>query len=774
MNLLAKSPRSGRELTLVQHLADTEEAGRALFREGSRWGTSYLRFFKLGTAAHPRFLLNLRVACLFHDIGKANEGFLDAVTAKRFVAQSLRHEHLSAVILAHPAIRTWLTRCPDVDLDVVIAAVLTHHLKATHGGKWPVLSPLHNVPTQLYLYDPQVVNALERVASLIEVELPSMDLPRRYDDAGWKEAEDWFWERRVPRFTRELAKDAERLALHLAVKAGLIAADSVASAMFRVDQSVENWVEGVAHAEALAPDAVQRDIIGPRIDEIRLSREFKEHQFQKGAAQVGRRALLLAGCGAGKTLAAWKWADSVARTEPIGRVIFLYPTRGTATEGFRDYVGHAPEGTSALVHGTAEYELRGMQSNGPDLPRSLQGKDFVPDESEARLFSLGLWSKKYFSATVDQFLSFIENGYGGICLLPALADAAIVFDEVHSYDARMWNALVSFLRKFDVPVLCMTATLAETRRKELAGLLRVYPSETERQDLQDLEAAEKHPRYRIEAVADADAALRVVVDEVRAGRRALWVVNTVRRCQQLARRLENELDTVHVYHSRFKLAHRQAHHRATIAAFQAPTAGEPLPAVAVTTQVCEMSLDLDADVLVTEHAPISSIVQRFGRANRHLRRGREFRARILTYAPESNLPYEKSELDASASFLASFADREVSQRDLAEGLATHSPAGRFSSGEVAFLDGGYFAAAGALRDDDEAGAPVILDRDLPTFRELERARKPTDGLRLTVPRKFAHPANDPGLPTWLQLADAERYDDHLGFVVDDDMTGGTR
>ena len=257
----------------------------------------------------------------------------------------------------------------------------------------------------------------------------------------------------------------ERLALHLAVKAGVIVADSVASAMVREGKSITEWIDGVAHAPALARDAVARDIIDPRIAEISRSRVFKPHRFQDGAAGIGRRGLLLAACGAGKTLAAWRWANAVARTEAIGRVIFLYPTRGTATEGFRDYVAHAPEGDAALVHGTSEYELRGMQTNPP---ASLEGKDFIPDEAEARLFALGLWSKRYFSATVDQFLSFIEHGYGGLCLLPALADAAIVFDEVHSYDRQMWNALISFLRNFDVPVLCMTATLPPTRRAELA------------------------------------------------------------------------------------------------------------------------------------------------------------------------------------------------------------------------------------------------------------------------------------------------------------------
>jgi CRISPR-associated endonuclease/helicase Cas3 len=765
--LLAKSRRHGRALTLEQHLADTEQAAAALFRCDSRWGRSFLRFFKLEAGDQPKFLLNLRIAALLHDIGKANEGFLEAVTADRFVTQPFRHEHLSAIVLASPAVRRWLGHNRDLDVDIILAAVLSHHLKAAQSGDWRVLAPQSAVPTRMFLDDQQVRATFARIAALASLPPATFRLPDHFDHADWSDAWSWFWDQRVPRFGRELRSPTAttRRALCLAVKAGVIAADSVASAAFREDLSLLDWIEGVAHLPALGPDAISGDIISPRIAQIS---GYQPHRFQDGAAGVGRRALLLAGCGMGKTLAAWRWADAVTRGEPIGRVIFLYPTRGTATEGFRDYVGHAPEGQAALVHGTAKYELQGMQENPQNLPRPLQARSFAVDEGEARLFALGLWGKRYFSATVDQFLSFIEHDYGGLCLLPALADSAVVFDEIHSYDANMWNALISFLQHFDVPVLCMTATLAPTRRTELARLLRVYPDDQERADLDDLEAAETHPRYHFEPVADEDAAFAQVVDAVKSGQRVLWVVNTVRRCQQLARRLGKVLDGVLTYHSRYKLADRQDRHRATVDSFLAPASGEPRPAIAVTTQVCEMSLDLDADVLVTEHAPISSLVQRFGRANRHLRRGPAFRARILTYAPESNLPYERDDLDAAQSFLATYANRDASQRDLAIGLATHAPQGRDASGATRFIDGGYFATPGALRDTDDTGAPVILDVDIPQFRRMVAAGDATDGLRLTVPKRFAREPNEPGLPTWLRVADANRYDPLLGFSVEGD------
>ena len=101
-----------------------------------------------------------------------------------------------------------------------------------------------------------------------------------------------------------------------------------------------------------------------------------------------------------------------------------------------------------------------------DDPR--QGRDY---RSDPRLFALGHWKKRIFSATADQFFPFMQYGYGPLCLLPLLAESVLVVDEVHSFDKSMFSTLKRFLEEFpDVPVLCMTATLpAERREYDLDG-----------------------------------------------------------------------------------------------------------------------------------------------------------------------------------------------------------------------------------------------------------------------------------------------------------------
>lgn len=778
-SLLAKSPRRGVTVSLFQHLCQTEEAAVALFRAGSRWGRSFLRFFKLEEADHARFLLNLRVAALFHDIGKANEGFQRAMVPLQFTPQGLRHEHLSALVLAHPDVERWLGENPMIDQDVILAAVLSHHLKAAPDeGPWQVLASRNAAPTALFFDDPQVIAAFETISNTIGVPAPALVLPRRYDDRGWDAAWDAFWNQRVPRFARSLrVRGSEpRRALTLAVKAGLIVADSVASGLFRADTPMERWIEEVAHMPAIAPGAIERDIIAPRILEIEQRGRFRSEDFQAGAAALGRRGLLLAPAGAGKTLAAWRWADAVSRTEAIGRVIYLYPKRGTATEALLNCVGRPPEGAPALGIASPGYELAGMLRNPAEMPLSLPGQSIIPDEAQLRWASLRLWPKRFFSATVEHFLSFLEHDYGGLCLLPVLADAAVVFDEIHTYDRGMWNALIAFLDHFDVPVLCTTAALPPARYDALARRLCVYPDTgRDRVALADLERAETRPRYHVRTAGNEEAALQEVEARLREtpDARVLWVVNTVRRCQQLAVRLRARLERdVIVYHSRFKLSDRQSRHRHTLAAFQRTPGAPAGGAIAVTTQVCEMSFDLDADILITEHAPISTLVQRFGRANRHADRdGRDpaFRALLLTYPPETAVPYDPAELGAASQFLAALCGPDVTQRDLALGLDAYAPPERTSSGASRFLEAGFFATPGALRDSDDSGVIAVLDRDLPLFHQLTARGESTEGLRFKLPQSYAISASQSArLPTWLHVVQGSKYSEWLGFVAEEE------
>ncbi|MFQ3626854.1 MAG: CRISPR-associated helicase Cas3' [Cyanobacteriota bacterium] len=807
--LLAKSKRGNRVITLEEHLRDTETCASQIFRLDGRWGQNWCRFFRLKEqAAQEKFLLNLQVAALFHDIGKANEDFYAAVSQPGFIAQTLRHEHLSALVLCLPDVRSWLAQNPNLDIDVITAAVLSHHLKASESQitvkndekaterlktyRWCQPQTLKTSVT-LYLNHDEVSRILERIGAIANLK----DIPQ-LPQTSWKAGS--IWEQAYKKgkdagrcFKRDTRADKQRRSLLIAVKAGLIISDAAASGLVRENKDISDWIEAVVHSDAIDHYQIANAIINPRIGQIR-ARQMRQpfdqtaflskhtpaeletlqeqtlQEFQKQIAKQGSRALLLAACGAGKTLGAWKWAEQQSREYNIGKVIFLYPTRGTATEGFRDYVGWAPEADAALITGTARYELEAMQENPSE---AIKDKDFQADE---RLYALGFWSRRFFSATVDQFLSFLEHSYQSLCLLPVLADSAVIIDEVHSFDQRMFDSLVNFLENFDIPVLCMTATLPPSRQKRLekAGL-RAYPTETDRELLPDLEEKEAHPRYHLQPVDNFDAAFNKAVHAYRQGERVLWVVNTVNRCLAIAQKLTIALQDLNAevltYHSRFRLCDRQAVHAKTVAAFAIQNdSAERKAAIAVTTQVCEMSLDLDADVLITEVAPIPSLVQRFGRANRHLARGLEFRATLHTYSAPAHLPYQKDELEVANAFLNQFRNSDVSQRQFAEALEHYSPPEKTPNEYARFLDSGYYAVPGNFRDTDEFAVPCVLDRDLPTVKTIlessEKYRK--EPYIISVPKKWANARTEEHswLPKYLNVAPWDGcYDEKRGFVT---------
>jgi CRISPR-associated endonuclease/helicase Cas3 len=783
--LLAKSKP---HLTLQQHLLDTEQAARLIFRLEGRWGRNWCRFFRLHEdATQHQFLLNLRIAALFHDIGKANADFYAAVIAPGFKAQTLRHEHLSALVLCLPEVRTWLAQNPSLDADVITAAVLSHHLKASEGlitvrgdkeaseklkqYRWCQPSTgVVQTSVRLYLQHQEVLAILERIAAVAGLgTIPSLPTEAWSSGSVWERAYQ-SGKRAGGRLRQEIYRYPERQSLLLAVKAGLIVSDSAASGLVRTGEDITNWIEAVVHAEAIAHDDIAHAILNPRIQQLeqRTKTPFNPHKFQQQIAQQGSKVLLLAACGAGKTLGAWKWAEQQTREFELGKVIFLYPTRGTATEGFRDYVGWAPEADAALVTGTARYELEAMRENPSD---AIKDKDFQANE---RLYALGFWSRRYFSATVDQFLSFLEHSYQSLCLLPVLADSAVIIDEVHSFDQKMFQSLVNFLHYFDLPVLCMTATLPPARQTQLeeAGL-KLYPQEQDRADLPDLQAKEEHLRYELEPVDAFNAAFNRAVQAYRQGERVLWVVNTVDRCLAIAQKLQHHLKTeVLTYHSRFRLCDRQAVHAKTIAAFAYQQDAENRKqAISVTTQVCEMSLDLDADVLISEVAPIPSLVQRFGRANRHLSRGEAFRAKLHTYSPPSHLPYTQTELDVAQAFLQALSHSPISQRDLAAKLEHYAPPERTSDDAVArFLDSGYYAIPGSFRDTDDYSVPCILDRDLEAVEAIFASPKTyeKEPYIINIPRKWATGRTEQHhwLPNYLQVAQwQDHYSETQGFIT---------
>jgi CRISPR-associated endonuclease/helicase Cas3 len=762
--ILAKKTINNKTVSLLNHTQSVLKSVELMFGSRDRptsLGKSWLNFFQVDESEWQRFIDNLYLASLFHDIGKANDGFQRVLLNKG--NQVIRHEHLSGLILNSETFKEWFETLDQNDRLIILAAVIGHHVKSNHESFGAQLVEGEQ-KVWLYLSSPDVLevmklanNIMGKSLSLKDVLWDIADIQSRCDGVK-KEA---FF------FKHRLREDLPTRRLLLGVKAALIAVDAAGSALTREEFAIEQWLNNCFYGEPLTGEWLNQHIIQPRISDIEnhRKRKFIWHDFQISAGNLGERALLLSGCGTGKTLAAWKWIQSQLERKPAKRIIFLYPTRATATEGFRDYVSWAGGEYSALQHGTSEYDLDGMFANPGDI---RSGGDYHVQE---RLFALGYWPKRVFSATVDSFLAFMQNQYASLCMLPVLCDSVVVIDEAHSFDRHMFAALERFLNFFVIPTLVMTATLPEDRKKilEKKCKLEIYPSE--KTQFVDLEKQASYPRYRVEILVNQEKALEICAglfldgEETRQPRKLLWVVNTVQRCQRVAAYLKKKLNDIEVlcYHSRFRLMDRKEKHEEVIKKFRGNSS-----LILVTTQLCEMSLDLDADIEISEVAPIPSLIQRMGRSCRQPYPPNGRVGEIYLYLPADSKPYQREEIEQALGFAETLAKKEIpwSQAELTECLKQMEVINPFASdGHVGFIDSGFWAMSEeeSFRESDEFTVDCVLDTDIDTYWEMKKNKDPKGaGLVIPVPRKFTE--EDPRLGKYLRRANGAQYDKQFGFM----------
>ncbi|MCU7786888.1 CRISPR-associated helicase Cas3' [Pyrobaculum sp. 3827-6] len=200
----------------------------------------------------------------------------------------------------------------------------------------------------------------------------------------------------------------------------------------------------------------------------------------------------------------------------------------------------------------------------------------------------------------------------------AIASSFVVFDEVHLYggdpgqpDVQMFSAfLTAYVAVAENPVLIITATLPQCVVKAVekeagkAGVEYAYVDYEEVVDEEYEDWIKRH--FSIET--------RVVesIEEVPShvfSKKTLFVFNTVEKAVQFYQKIRG--DGVVLIHGRFAQRDREAKEDAL-----------KLAKTVVSTQVVEVGIDIDADVVVTDAAPITSLVQRAGRACRREGAGR--------------------------------------------------------------------------------------------------------------------------------------------------------
>lgn len=360
--------------------------------------------------------------------------------------------------------------------------------------------------------------------------------------------------------------------------------------------------------------------------------------------------------GSGKTEAAlWRFRHLFERGAVDG-LYFALPTRVAASQiharvmRFRDRV-FGPKGGPTVVLAVPG-QVRADHVRGRPLPEFGFAWDDDPngDRDPAR------WAaehpKRFLAAqiavgTIDQvLLGTVRTRHAhlrGSLLLRHL----LVVDEVHASDRYMGDLLVELLRWHVAAgghALLLSATLGAGLRSQLLGTPRLDAETAEVAPYPAMSWAEQGREHTVKISSegpekvvtldpqpiqsDTAAVAFLAVEAAQAGAAVLIVRNTVGRAVETARAVEDLIglgspllfrvggvSTLH--HGRFAAADRLLLDTAVEAALGRDRAGKGR--VVVGTQTLEQSLDLDADLLLTDLCPVDVLLQRIGRLHRHTR-----------------------------------------------------------------------------------------------------------------------------------------------------------
>ncbi|MFE9642171.1 CRISPR-associated helicase Cas3' [Nocardiopsis alba] len=382
--------------------------------------------------------------------------------------------------------------------------------------------------------------------------------------------------------------------------------------------------------------------------------------------------------GEGKSRGAFTAAEVIAARFGCDGVFMGMPTQATSDPIYtqmRSWVSDFDqdlEARVALLHGKKMFnpqwrELWDPTAESPDAAYSgVACDDFGMEDpygsstdTEAERFGPALWFlgrnrgllTPFAVGTIDQLLYAATRTRHVMLRFAGLAGKVVILDEVHAADVYMSRFLTEALRwlgQAKVPVILLSATLPPAQRSSLVqaylqGALNAadtcdigpvptpkgYPSvitahvEQGRPVMtpQSTGSWRSSEPVHLEWLPDvSDEGCHIaerVRQEAAEGGVVLVILNEVDRAQRVYEQLRGCYPgQVHLLHGRLCAAHR-ADRTARCVHDMGPEGKRPERMIVVATQVAEQSFDVDADMLVTDLAPIDLLLQRIGRLHRH-------------------------------------------------------------------------------------------------------------------------------------------------------------
>lgn len=619
---------------------------------------------------HPGLVERLSALAFLHDLGKANSGFYaKCLTPPEYQLLRLGRKFghvgevggllfgnldLAAATLPVEALLSWGTAMTPL----LIASISHHGVPVTqYNNSASIWRPIRG-------YDPaeglrELGDALPRwFPKAFEADVPELPTAPAFQHgfAGLVQLADWLGSHRYffP-YTKETDGN-----------------DRFDAAQAMAKSAIETVGLEVSTArKTLMASAPRFDETFPGLSQPR--------DFQAAMAEpnLGRLTVLEAETGSGKTEAAlWRFKH-LFETKAVDGLYFALPTRVAASAMYdrvkatarRLFGAEAPPVLRA-VPGYAAVDEAEITAILPDFTVLWTDE---PEEQEAHRRWAAENPKRFLAApiavgTIDQALLSVLRTKQAHLRAFALTRSLLIVDEVHASDVYMTallRRLLSWHLRTGGHALLMSATLGGEVRADLLS------ATSEKQDRPDLSAAmatpypalsapgalrgfaqEREKAVRVELLPIMDlpeAIARLALEAAEAGARVLVVRNTVDGAVSVLKALEAVSETgndllfrccglVTLHHGRFAREDRILLDRAVETEF-GKTAERLGGLILAGTQTLEQSLDLDADLLITDLCPADVLLQRIGRLHRHSRpRPSGFeKAKALVLAPPEGL-----------------------------------------------------------------------------------------------------------------------------------------
>jgi CRISPR-associated endonuclease/helicase Cas3 len=599
MRAIAKTDRvSGTTRTLIGHSLDVAYAARAMLHRGACRG-------RLSAAAGMTLsdvhIDRLAVLVGLHDFGKATRGFQDRICGRSrgsgHVAEALAVVGAAGATpdAVRAALRADLLNRWCDDAGATIYAIICHHGEPV--GEARIAQCGAGISTQWTADGDD--DPIAEIAALMEAMLVAF--PRAMNDveplpgttrfqhalAGLVMTADWMgsdtrWHPVAGPDDRPQAADA------------LLA-----------DTRWSGWHTGAT------PDALLGSRMPRAAQEVVLTLPLTE-----------RLVVLEAPTGTGKTEASVMWASRLVAAGLVDGLYFAVPTRSAATE-IHGRIASMMSRVHPLLTARTVRAVPGML----DTDHAMQRWDEPSEPTWAIGSTRRVMGAPVAVGTIDQaMLSQMKVRHGHLRAW-CLARHLLVIDEVHASDPYM-SEIVSRLVDEHLALggytLLMSATLGETMRARLecrgrldcAGAVsRHYPLVSAGATTVPVPVPDMS-RRRVDIVIEdqANASARVLAT-VGSAQPVLWIRSTVADAIADCRALASAGVPTLLHHSRYADDDRQHLDRQVLSALG--PAGQRTGMVVVSTQTCEQSLDIDAELLVTDAVPADVLLQRLGRLHRH-------------------------------------------------------------------------------------------------------------------------------------------------------------